>query len=216
LRTAIEKYQPHIYAGYNRPFAPAILKINEYIRNTGKPMTISYFISGHFIPADHWYRNKGEGTRICGNAGHWLDLTINLFKTRGIIPEKLSISISYANKQETDDNFSISLTPFLNDLVNFILNSSLDLFEGINETINIQCGEVIAKIDDFRRLYIWKNEEYYSTRYFPKDVGHSNAINQPWAKEKRDWNEIEISTMLMLHIKDMVEAGIENSEFSFK
>jgi predicted dehydrogenase len=215
LRNAIEKYKPEIYAGYNRPFAGAIIKINEFIRYACKPMSINYYISGHLIPKDHWYRNKGEGTRICGNAGHWIDLTINLFNTRGFIPEDYNISVSYSNPDEPDDNISIVITTSYCDIVSIMLSSRSEPFEGINEIINIQCGEVIAKIDDFRELAIWKNEHLYKKKYFPKDVGHKRSINQPWGKYRRDWHEVELSTLLMLHIKDMVENGTANAKFKF-
>ena len=94
-----------------------------------------------------------------------------------------------------------------------MLSSRTEPFEGINETINIQCDDVIAKIDDFRKLTIWKNDYFFKKKYFPKDVGHRKSVNQPWGKFKRDWHEVELSTLLMLHIKDMVENGITVSKY---
>ncbi len=52
-------------------------------------------------------------------------------------------------------------------------------------------------------------------KYWPKDVGHNQAITQPFSSVKRDWREVELSTLLMLFIKDMVMAGEQISEFSF-
>jgi hypothetical protein len=124
--------------------------------------------------------------------------------TRGLIPKMFSINISYSNVDEIDDNISISMTTEFNDLVNIIISSRSEPFEGINESIQFQSGEVIAKIDDFRKIDIWNNTQKRSFKFFPKDVGHNLAINQPFNNLKRDISEIEISTIIMLEIKDMV------------
>jgi predicted dehydrogenase len=170
-------------------------------------MSINYFISGHKIDDDHWYRKPQEGTRICGNVGHWLDLTIHLFAKRGFIPKIIDINITYSNPTEPDDNISITLTTDFRDIVTIMLTSRSEPFEGINETINVQCGNVIAKIDDFRHMTIWQDEKLYKKRYWPKDVGHKKAIKQPFSQKTasiRSWKEVELSTVLMLFIKDMV------------
>lgn len=103
------------------------------------------------MPADHWYRLPEEGTRVCGNIGHWIDLAVHLMKTRGRIPEKFIISISYSDVKDFDDNISITITTNLRDLINIILTARSEPLEGVNETINFQCGNLIAKIDDFRK-----------------------------------------------------------------
>jgi predicted dehydrogenase len=204
LSRQINKDGNKLYVGYNRPFSKAIFHLNSYISGLLLPITLNCFVIGHFITKDHWYRNTNEGTRICGNVGHWIDLSINIMNTRGLIPKMFSINISYSNVDEIDDNISISMTTEFNDLVNIIISSRSEPFEGINESIQFQSGEVIAKIDDFRKIDIWNNTQKRSFKFFPKDVGHNLAINQPFNNLKRDISEIEISTIIMLEIKDMV------------
>jgi len=216
LHNVVNANKPTIYAGYNRPFSKTILMLNQHIKNTLKPLSINYFISGHLIPSGHWYRNPEEGTRVCGNIGHWIDLTMHLFIIRGVNPEYINIYISYSNIEEPDDNISITMTTDFNDIVTIMLSSRSEPFEGINETINIQCGNVIAKIDDFRKITIWEDEKIYKKIFFPKDVGHKNSVNQPWEKCQRNWHEIEQSTLLMLYIKEMVLQRKTYSSYSFK
>jgi predicted dehydrogenase len=193
-----------IFVGYNRPFSPAILKLNDLIIGSLLPVTLNCFVIGHFIEKGHWYRNPEEGTRICGNVGHWIDLSINLLNTRGKIPQLYIISISYSNADEIDDNISISMVTEFNDLITIIITSRSEPFEGINESIQFQSGDIIAKINDFRQMYIWNGSEKMHYRFIPKDVGHSNAINQPFNGLHRDFTEIEVSTTIMLEIADMV------------
>jgi predicted dehydrogenase len=215
LKEHIQSSTSRIFIGYNRPFSKAINIISKEINNIRKPISINCFISGHNIPVDHWYRKPEEGTRVCGNLGHWLDLTMYLFNKRGYIPIKYNISISYANINESDDNILVGFTTDFNDIVSILLSSRCEPFEGINETINIQCDNIIAKIDDFRRMTIWKDQIMKKFIFWPKDVGHKNAVLQPFSKESgRDFYEIEASTLLMLKIKDMVLGAVTQDNYN--
>jgi predicted dehydrogenase len=197
-------YLDKVFIGYNRPFSPAIIRLNKLLKGSMLPITLNCFVIGHFIEKNHWYRNPEEGTRICGNVGHWIDLSINLLNTRGLVPEKYKISISYSNLDEIDDNISINIVTEFNDLISIIISSRAEPFEGINESIQFQSGDVIAKIDDFRKMFIWKGNKKMIYNFSPKDVGHLNAINQPFNGMKREFIEIEISTVIMLEITEMV------------
>lgn len=217
LTETIKKHDANIFAGYNRPFSSAIIDLKRSIDSfEDKPFSINYFISGHLIEKDHWYRNSEEGTRICGNVGHWLDLTLHIFSWRSKLPNEYNIRISYSNLDEVDDNISITITTEFNDIISIMLTSRNEPFEGINETINLQYNNTISKIDDFRRMTIWQNEKLITKKYWPKDVGHYKAILQPFntAKYKRDWNEVENSTLLMLFITDMVLNKEQNKLFN--
>lgn len=207
LSKSIKDNNGVIFSGYNRPFSAAI---NDFRKNIStfsmKPFSLNFFISGHLIDPDHWYRLPQEGTRICGNVGHWLDLTMHIFSWRDTLPNKYNISISYSNINEIDDNISITFTTEYSDIVSIMLTSRVEPFEGINETINIQYDTCIAKIDDFRKMTIWNEEKLLNKNYWPKDVGHKNAILQPFNIDNyhRDWSEIEKSSLLMLFIKEMI------------
>ncbi len=200
-----------LFVGYNRPFSQAVRTLSNFIKNTNLPITLNCFVIGHFIGPDHWYRLPEEGTRICGNVGHWIDLSIHLLNTRGQISEDYDISISYSNEEDIDDNISISMVTNNHDLINILISSRAEPFEGINESIQFQSGEVIAKIDDFRRMHIWHGNEKYSYAYKPKDVGHSVSISQPYRTNiRRNFAEIEVSTVIMLEVTDMVKKRESN------
>lgn len=214
LLTIVHKAESDIYAGYNRPFSSAIRKLGNICRDVSGPLTLGCFISGHVLQADHWYRNPEEGTRICGNVGHWLDLAVHMLSW-GELPDLWRITLACSNETARDEDLSISLTSDRGDLVNIVLTARSEPFEGINETINFQKGNVIAKIDDFRKMVVWNDDTCKKWRFWPKDVGHNLAIVQPFSDTKREWHEIELSTLLMLFIKDMVIEGKSIAAFSF-
>lgn len=215
LVNSIKKYKPHIYAGYNRPHSQAIIQLKKYLSaEKNSTFTINCFVSGHFLEKDHWYRNPEEGTRVCGNLGHWIDLSIHLLSIRNV-PDSFSVIIAYSDKNEADDNLTISLTSDHGDLITLTLTSRCEPFEGINESINIHYGQVISKIDDFRTMTVWNDDFKKTYHYWPKDVGHKHAVLQPFNASSRSWKEVEESTILMLFIKDMVIHQETHKEFSF-
>jgi len=217
LVNTIREYDANVFAGYNRPFSGAIIDLKKSIREfKNVPFTLNCFISGHIIDKNHWYRKPQEGTRICGNLGHWLDLAVHILSWRRV-PNILYVSISYSNLAEPDDNISVSIITEFNDIISIMLTSRSEPFEGINETINFQYDNTIAKIDDFRQMTIWQKDKLIKKRYWPKDVGHHKAILQPFNthKYKRDWKEVEYSTLLMLFISDMVINKENYKEFNF-
>lgn len=207
-----------VFAGYNRPYSKAMSLLIPFIKNVKQPITLNCFISGHQISPDHWYREKQEGTRICGNVGHWIDLMVHILNQRGHIPNEFSVSISSANSNEPDDNLSITITTDFHDITNLLITSRTEPFEGINESINLQCHDTIAKIDDFKAIKIWNKDTKIEKRFLRKDVGHKKAIDQPFMNkaELRDWKEVEISTTLMLEITDMVTSGINTKKILLK
>ena len=213
LRRALHRPGAKIYAGYNRPFSRAIQLLRRHAHDDFGPITLGCHIVGHAIPAGHWYRNPSEGTRICGNVGHWLDLAMHVLKWRGL-PDRMRIAISYSDQSVRDDNLQISLVSDAGDLVSVVITSRHEPFEGIMETINFQSGSVIATIDDFRSMTVWQDERVWKYKFWPKDVGHKGAIMQPFAGTWRDWTEVELSTLLMLKVKDMVVSGAREAEFS--
>ncbi len=203
-----------IYAGYNRPHSSAARRLREYCQGASGPLTLSCFVSGHRLAADHWYRRPEEGTRICGNVGHWLDLAVHML-CWAQLPDRWTISLTWSDAAARDDDLAISLASERGDLVNIVLTARTEPFEGINETINFQWGEVIAKIDDFRRLEVWKGGLRRIHRTWPKDVGHRRAILQPFMAQRREWHEVELSTLLMLRVARMVQEAQRSADFSF-
>jgi hypothetical protein len=66
-------------------------------------------------------------------------------------------------------------------------------------------------------MTIWQGPRIVRRQYWPKDVGHQLAVLQPFSGNRvRDWHEVELSTLLMLHIADMVRARQRQSTFSFE
>ena len=203
-----------LFAGYNRPFSAAIRDLRERCRDIKGPLTLSCIIQGHVLGPEHWYRRPEEGTRICGNVGHWLDLMVHVRSWNGL-PKQWRIDCAWSSDDARDDDLTIVLTNTTGDLVTITLTARGEPFEGIAETIVLQWGDVAATIDDFRSMTLQIGPRRIRRNYWPKDVGHVAAILQPFSGNARDFDEVEYSTRLMLAIADMVRHGARSRTFIF-
>jgi len=91
------------------------------------------------------------------------------------------------------------------DLISLTLTSRSEPFEGINESISFHQGGLIVDIQDFRRAVFWVGDKRMVRRYYPKDVGHFDAIVQPLEHSGRNLDEVRFSTALMLEVMDLVK-----------
>ncbi|AQG80574.1 Gfo/Idh/MocA family protein [Spirosoma montaniterrae] len=214
LSAAQRRSTGQLVAGYNRPYAPAIQTLRERVRampNTGS-FVLTMHINGHAIATDHWYRHPAEGSRICGNLGHWIDLTLHVWHWRSL-PNWIDVRLTCARAAEPDDSLCLTLTTDHHDLATIVLTSQTEPFEGVCEYINVQYGNLIARIDDFRSLTCWQGPHRQTIRYQPKNLGHERTVLQPFRPNNREWREVELSSLLMLHVYDMLLTGAEVSRF---
>lgn len=214
LLRAREKATGRLFAGYNRPFSKAVRELKSACGAVDGPLTLSCVVAGHVLAGGHWYRRPEEGTRICGNVGHWLDLMVHILSWRGL-PKAWQISCTWSNPSARDEDVVIALTSTRGDLVSIVITARSEPFEGISEQIFLQWGDVQATIDDFRRMTVHKGSRRVARRYWPKDVGHVAAIMQPFVDASRNFEEVVHSTRLMLAITEMVSTGTRLRDFSF-
>lgn len=214
LEQARRRSSGRLFAGYNRPFSAAVRDLRRQLKpNPSAGITLQCFVAGHVLASDHWYRRPAEGTRICGNVGHWLDLFVHMLAWRGM-PHRLDITLTWADTGERDENLSIAIATDRGDLCAIMLTARHEPFEGINESIQFQHSDITCKIDDFRQMVLWQGVRLYRRRYWPKDPGHCDAIAQPFVHgQGREWQEVVDSTLLMLHITEMVRSAQRLSTF---
>ena len=214
LMAAREGARGRLFGGYNRPFAPAIRTLGQHCRDAKGPLTLTCVVAGHMLGPDHWYRQPEEGTRICGNVGHWLVLMVHICSWH-TLPKEWRIDCIWSNEAVRDDDLTIVLTSAAGDLVTITLTARAEPFEGISEWISLQWGNVTAIVNDFRTMTVNVGALRFQSRYWPKDVGHVAAILQPFTDDVRDFREIEHSTRLMLAIADMLRSGTRSAPFVF-
>jgi len=211
LEAAVGAGSGKLFAGYNRPFAPAIAEARDLWEEASidDPFTCQCRVEGHVIPYDHWYRHPAEGTRICGNAGHWLDLFVHLTSAiREQLPTHARIELIPENPAEPDDNYRLTVDIGIDTLV-LHFTSYRERRDGVHEHILLTCGSSSVEINDFRSAITRDGDRVAIKRYRPKDVGHRACTLQPWlpADEQRNIEEVWCSARLVLHAADLARRG---------
>ncbi|MCF7870432.1 MAG: bi-domain-containing oxidoreductase [Candidatus Omnitrophica bacterium] len=141
-------HQPILMVGFNRRFAPAIIKAKEKFSNRNTPLMINYRINAGYIPKEHWvHDSKSGGGRIIGEVCHFIDLLQFLTES---FPVKL-----YANHLPPkgnillDDNLAINIEFSDGSCGNIIYSALGDKNLG-KEYIEIFGDKKSFVIDDFK------------------------------------------------------------------
>ena len=75
----LHKLPISLMVGFNRRFAPHIVKLKSLLTNKNAPKSFIFTINAGFIPKEHWVHDtKVGGGRIVGEACHFIDLMLFL------------------------------------------------------------------------------------------------------------------------------------------
>ncbi|MCP5519057.1 MAG: Gfo/Idh/MocA family oxidoreductase [Verrucomicrobiales bacterium] len=206
LRQALGESAGRVFSGCNRPYAPAVVALTGALAGRREPLSLKCRVRGHVLAPDHWYRRREEGSRICGNACHWIDLWVHCVHRRcQELPASVEVLLEPEDWGEADDNYRLTLRSPQRDRLDLHFTSKVDLLEGVWEMIECRCGDLRCEIDDFRSIRLSSPQGEIVTCYRPKDCGHRVASLQPFLPDSslRAWSEVECSTELMLHIAEM-------------
>ena len=106
-------HQRHLMVGFNRRFAPHVVKAKALLAKVSAPRTMIMTVNAGAIPADHWTQDRAiGGGRIIGEGCHFIDLMRHLAdapitdiqaqsiggELAGATPEdKASITVAFAD-----------------------------------------------------------------------------------------------------------------------
>ena len=75
IKTAYTASGKQLMVGFNRRFAPHIVKMKQLLASTQGPKSVVMLMNAGAIPADHWTQDSDiGGGRIIGEACHYIDL----------------------------------------------------------------------------------------------------------------------------------------------
>jgi predicted dehydrogenase len=150
---AVERTGGFYAIGFNRRFAPSILRAKELLAGRKGPLVISYRVMGSFLPADHWvYDPVRGGGRVVGEMCHFFDLIHFLV---GREPQHLAVTGGTLSHPGTGlvDNLACMLS-FDDGSVASLVYGDLGQKSLSKERLEIWAGEGALLIDDFRELEV--------------------------------------------------------------
>ncbi|MDA7441067.1 bi-domain-containing oxidoreductase [Candidatus Pseudothioglobus singularis] len=165
----------HLMVGFNRRFAPHIIKMKSLLVSRREPKTIVMTINAGAIPSDHWTQDSEVGGgRIVGEVCHFIDLmrfltgyTITGYKMM-MIGDAPGIDIQ-------DDKVSISLSFEDGSIgtIHYFANGG-KVFP--KERIEVFCEDAVLQMDNYRLLkgYGWKG--FRKMRLLKQDKGQKACV----------------------------------------
>jgi predicted dehydrogenase len=115
------------------------------------------------LPASHWYHWANQGTRISGNACHWIDLAHHLVASPVTEIESSGHGDEVALTLRFADGSHATLT---------MTERGEDLY-GVTERIRVQAGDDTVDLDDFRRLTVAGGATSRTVARMRRDKGHA-------------------------------------------
>jgi predicted dehydrogenase/threonine dehydrogenase-like Zn-dependent dehydrogenase len=163
-----------IMVGYNRRFAPHVIKMKSLLANVSEPKTFIMTMNAGAIPSDHWTQNpEVGGGRIIGEACHYIDLMRFLAGS-----EITGFTATCMGKADgvgiTEDKAAITLT-FKDGsfgTINYLANGGKAFAK---ERIEVFANDGVLQLDNFRKLigYDWKG--FTKDKLMTQDKGQANC-----------------------------------------
>ena len=146
-----------LMVGFNRRFAPHIVKMKELLDAHRSPKTIIMTVNAGSIPAEHWVQDlKVGGGRIIGEACHFIDLM--RFLIGSSITEHKSMMMGDAPGIEVRSDkvtINLSFTDGSFGAIHYLANGGSAFPK---ERVEVFCDDAVLQMDNYRILkgYGWK------------------------------------------------------------
>lgn len=161
---------PILMVGFNRRFAPHIIKIKDILKSVSEPKCFVMNVNAGFIPPDHWVHDRQiGGGRIIGEVCHFIDLLRFLAESPITGWQRLTM------KSEMDDTVSIQLAFADGSIgsINYFANGNKSL---VKERLEVFAEGGVLQLDNFRKLtgFGWKN--FDKMRLWKQDKGQQACV----------------------------------------
>jgi predicted dehydrogenase/threonine dehydrogenase-like Zn-dependent dehydrogenase len=158
---------PLLMVGFNRRFAPQILKIKALLASSKEPKAMVMIVNAGAIPPEHWTQDPATGGgRIIGEGCHFIDLLRFLADSPIVSVQTTSMGVHspqlpFSKGRQggvaiRDDkvSFTLSFADGSFATVHYLANGHKSLSK---ERLEIYCEGRIVQLDNFRQLqgYGW-------------------------------------------------------------
>ncbi len=162
---------PRLMVGFNRRFAPHIVKMKSLLDTVSQPKTFIMTVNAGHIPDDHWTQDKQVGGgRIIGEACHFIDLMRHLANSP-IRKLQAQCATDHASGKKLDDVTSITLEleSGSTGTIHYLANGASSFAK---ERIEVFCGGKILQLDNFRKLKGFGWSGFNDQSAWQQDKGH--------------------------------------------
>jgi polar amino acid transport system substrate-binding protein len=148
VAAAIETAPGILTVGFNRRFAPLLVKTKAAIEPRSGPLVMLYRVNAGAVPADNWIQREEGGGRILGELCHFVDALTFL---AGSLP----VEVHAIAARDHADAVS-TLIRFADGSTGAIIYSSLGDQSAPKEYIEVFAQDRVIRLDDFVALALTK------------------------------------------------------------
>jgi predicted dehydrogenase len=190
--------------GFNRRFSPLARELRSAFEGFAGPLVMNYTVNAGPLPAGHWSADPGEGGRLLGEVGHFIDLTSWLAGE-----PVTSVSAVSCGEGEAQALFSFAETGSTASLTYTGLGDAGHL----KERLEVFGGGRVAVLTDFRRLETVR-EGRRKRRTRRQDKGHraemaalAEALELGAPDAPFPFEELRQTTLASLAVAESVTEG---------
>lgn len=160
-----------LMVGFNRRFAPQIVKIRSLLSALAEPKTFVMTVNAGQIPLDHWTQDLAiGGGRLIGEGCHFIDLLRHLAGAP-IIDHHTTAMGGRSGVAVRDDKVSVSLV-FADGsmgVVHYLANGHKSFPK---ERLEVFVGGRVLQLDNFRKLRGWGWKNFSSMNLWSQNKGN--------------------------------------------
>ena len=165
---------PFVMVGYNRRFAPLVIRLRERLDDVGRPLVLSYRVNAGAVPRQSWLRDEAEGGgRLVGEACHFVDLLRHL--GGGPVRRVHAMRPGSAGESSDPETFTALLELAGGSIATLVYSADGDPAHP-KERLEVVGGGAVAVLDDFRELAVTHRGRRERVRGWGRDKGHRTAL----------------------------------------
>lgn len=170
---AEEREAPILLTGYNRRFAPTMIRLRDALADRTGPLVATYRMNAGHVPADNWVHGPEGGGRNLGEACHIYDLFIALVGER--VESVTAVAVSAPGGHDVPrDNFTAVLR-FADGSLCTLTYNAVGHPDLPKERLEAFWEGRAAVVDDYRSLTFHGPGAEFSSRRVEK--GHAEELD---------------------------------------
>ncbi len=165
----------NLMVGFNRRFAPQVVKIKELLQNVKEPKTFIMTMNAGAIPAEHWTQDPMVGGgRIIGEACHFIDL-MRYLAGAPIVSVQARRMANVPSVAVSEDKATIILGFADGSFgsIHYLANGATSFPK---ERVEVFASGRVLQLDNFRKLrgYGWPG--FCKMNLWRQDKGQANCV----------------------------------------
>jgi len=170
-----EASSPILMVGFNRRFAPHVVRIKECLAGLNEPKSMIITVNAGYIPPGHWTQDpKVGGGRIIGEACHFLDM-LRFLTGQPIREGQAAYLGSRQGPAAIRDKVSFTVT-FADGSIGTVHYFANGHKSFPKERLEVFCGGRILQLDNFRVLRGYGWQKFNKMRLWRQDKGHVQEL----------------------------------------